>query len=200
MADAVLLLVKSGTETEAVGDTTPMPVQIIGGGEASGPTEVTGLEGAAVEVSDAALDVALSAVRDAIVTALASVEIRNDSGNPVPVSGTVEVTNDAGSPLPVSGSVSATDQKEVFENGAQVVVGAAAVEIASAVGAGVRKSVLVQNLDAANAVRIGLAGVTATTGFLHLAAGDAARLPSDQALYAIRTGDADVTVLVSETA
>lgn len=37
----------------------------------------------------------------------AQLEIANEVGNPVPVSGTVEIANDSGSPIPVSGTVTA---------------------------------------------------------------------------------------------
>ena len=59
-------------------------------------------------------DATARTVLQAILTALANVEIRNDSGNPVPVSGTVTATGpltDAqlrAAPVPISGSVTAT--------------------------------------------------------------------------------------------
>ena len=70
------------------------------------------------------IDIAISALRDAIVAALGNVEIRNDSGNPIPVNGTVSVGNFPSSqtvtgpltdaqlratPVPVSGAVTVSD-------------------------------------------------------------------------------------------
>jgi len=82
-----------------------------------------------------------------------------------------------------------------FADGVQTDVSNVAVEIVAANPN--RGGVLVTNVGA-NPVRIGLVGVTATTGITQLAAGELASLPTSQALYAIRSSGTDSSVLVSE--
>lgn len=64
------------------------------------------------------VEVAEPVTIDGTVAVSGSVEIKNDIGSPIPVSGTmtidtingtVEITNDAGNPIPVSGSVTISD-------------------------------------------------------------------------------------------
>lgn len=59
-------------------------------------------------------------------TITGEVEVKNDSGNPIPVTGTVSVTgevevkNDSGNPLPISGTVTTTPPSNASTNVAQV--------------------------------------------------------------------------------
>jgi hypothetical protein len=82
----------------------------------------------------------------------------------------------------------------VFSAGAQVAVGAAAVELAPASTA--RRALTITNVGAA-AMRIGLAGVTATTGFARLEAGQQVTIRTAQAVYAIRETASSTTALVA---
>ncbi len=145
------------------------------------------------------------------------VEIKNDSGSPIPVTGTVnigtipevEIKNDSGSPIPVSGTVSVVEPVSVDDNGGsltvdQLGVSAFGTGLASTVtgaatlvaAAGARQGLVLQNLGVVN-VRLGSAAVTATTGM---------RLVPNQtliftypdtftgAVYAIREGAVNGTV------
>lgn len=87
---------------------------------------------------------------------------------------------------------------ETFANGTQVAVAAAAASILAANAN--RKVAHVQNIGA-QPIRVGLTGVTASTGIVRLEAGDMVHLNSTQQLFAIRdtAAVADSTVLVSES-
>lgn len=226
-------------------------------------------------------DVAFTAPQHVIVDSIPEVEIKNDSGSPVPISGTVTITdgsgpvtvdgivtanqgtspwvvsgtvnigtipeveikNDSGSPVPVNGTVAATqsgtwttgrtwdtgfatDQVDasgsvvaldattlaaletittVFQtgtltNGAQVSTAGAGQVSILALNAN-RKTATVQNVSVAT-VRIGVTGVTTTTGY-RLQPGDVLvlRMPyvPTQELFMIREGAVNGTVCVVET-
>lgn len=112
--------------------------------------------------------------------------------SPWVISGTVEVTNDVGNPLPV------TYPTGTLANGAETAVAAAAVQVAAANAN--RKAILVQNVGTAN-VRVGVSGVTTTTGF-RLVPGQIVILEMPfvptQAIFAIREGATSSTVLAQE--
>lgn len=106
------------------------------------------------------------------------VEIKNDSGNPIPV------TTDV-----VTGTLS---------NGAETSVAGSAVQVLAANSS--RRKLIVQNTGIGN-VRIGVTGVAATTGFRLTPSGTAVfDMPNcpTQAIFAIREGAVSSTVLAQE--
>lgn len=129
------------------------------------------------------------------------VEIKNDAGNPVPVNGTVnigtmpevEIKNDTGNPVPVTMTVTGT-----LANGAETSVAGSAVQVLAANTN--RRKVIVQNTGLAN-VRIGVTGVTATTGMRLVPNGHLLlEMPNcpTQAIFAIREGAVSSTVFAQE--
>lgn len=120
--------------------------------------------------------------------------------NPVTIC-TVDANGDAvpvgpSAGIPTTPSVGTPALYGTLANGAEVTVGAAATQILAA--SSTAKLVILQNTSANN-VRVGVSGVTATTGF-RLAAGVMViftpdMIPTTAALYAIREGSSDGTVL-----
>lgn len=113
---------------------------------------------------------------------LTDVQLR---ATPVPISGTVTVTDGSG-PITVDGTVAVTNAGGTLSNGSETPVSLAAVQILAANSA--RKKYLVQNTGTANA-RIGVSGVTATTGLRLIPNGSIiVEMPDcpTQALFAIR--------------
>jgi len=120
-------------------------------------------------------------------------------GNPMPVVGavTTDGVTDAelrATPVPVIETSTST-----LANGVQTAVGTAAVQVLAANAA--RKFAIIQNVGNA-AVRVGVAGVTNTTGF-RLAAGASVvfGMPNvlTGAIFAIREGGVGSTLLAQET-
>lgn len=63
-----------------------------------------------------------------------TVEVANDSGNPLPVSGTVEITNDVGNPIPVSGTVAVSGAVEVTNDAGNPLPVSGTVEVTNDLG------------------------------------------------------------------
>lgn len=85
-----------------------------------------------------------------------------------------------------------------WQNGTQTVIGSSAVQIIAANSG--RKGIIVQNTGSAN-IRIGLTGVTASTGFQLFPGGSIAfsgDLVITAAVFGIREGSIDSTAYVSE--
>lgn len=84
----------------------------------------------------------------------------------------------------------------------QTTVSTSAVQIAAANSQ--RRKVTIQNVHATGVMRVGLVGVTATTGLRVIAGaemtlvGDGSGACPTQALYAIRDGGTDATACVAE--
>ena len=100
--------------------------------------------------------------------------------------------------LPVTVANDQTPNTGTLANGTQTAVGAAAVQIAAANAN--RKAILIQNLGV-SAIRVGIAGVTATTG-VRLAQYDVLIFEPPYvvtgAIFAIREGAPDSTALAQE--
>lgn len=169
-------------------------------------------DGERLKVDAGVVVVTLDEPIDVNVLSIPEVEIKNDSGNPIPVSGTVTITDGSGpvtvdgtvavtqstSPWVVSGTVTATNSGGTLANGAETAVGAAAVQVLAANAS--RKKLIVQNTGIGD-VRIGVSGVTATTGVKLIRNGslllDMPDCPT-QAIFAIRDGAVSSTVLAQE--
>jgi hypothetical protein len=133
------------------------------------------------------------------------VEIKNDSGNPIPVTGTVTITDGSG-PITVDGTVALdagtitalTGGSGTLNNGLQVTVTGSATSLVAANAN--RRKLIIQNIGL-NPARIGTTGVTATTGMTLPAGGtvifDMPSCPTND-IFAIRDGLVNTTILVQE--
>lgn len=81
-------------------------------------------------------------------------------GGTTAISGEVEIKNDSGNPVPVSGTVSATADAGAYTQSQKTVTNASAQLLAAKAG---RKFLLVQNKDAAGSIFVNMTGVAATT-------------------------------------
>lgn len=166
-----------------------------------------------------------------------TVEITNDVGNPIPVSGTVTTTPNTGhaedsphvsgdqgdftlgvrndnattdltntngdySPIAtdIKGRTITTTSGTTWSNGSETAVSSVAVALTGAGANAARKGLIIQN-NGTGDVRIGITGVTATTG-VKLIPGDALILTGAaapiNALFAIRSSTVDSIVLAQE--
>lgn len=139
----------------------------------------------------------------------------SDGGNSITVDGTVSVTepvsvddnggsltiDDGGGSITVDGTVTATvtlNPAGTLANGAETTVAGTAVSILAANGN--RKQMVIQNTGVTN-IRVGVAGVTATTGFQLIAgASREFRMPycPTNEVFAIREGAVSSTALAQE--
>lgn len=123
--------------------------------------------------------------------------VRNDNG-------TTDLTTTNGDYSPIAtdikGRAITTTSGSNLSNGTETAVSAAAVPLAGAPANAARKGLIIQNVGVGD-VRIGIAGVTATTG-MKLLPGDSIVLTGGaapiNALFAIRSGAADSIVLAQE--
>ena len=110
------------------------------------------------------VDAVFPVAQHVIIDTIPEVEIKNDSGSPVPVSGTVnigtmpevEIKNDSGSPVPVSGTVSATQGTSPWVVGTHAVTQGTTPWVGSldATTLAALESITVQNPGGASAVNI----------------------------------------------
>lgn len=125
---------------------------------------------------------------------LGAVELKDHDGN---------TRADIGQAVPAANSgglsVREVPTDGTMANGAQTAVSSTAVEVLAANAT--RKAAIIQNVGD-EPVRVGATGVTATTGWVSLAAGAVFVLQQPYcpsvAVFAIREGGTDSTVLVSE--
>lgn len=118
-------------------------------------------------------------------------------------SGSVTITqpvsmSDGGGSITVDGTVSVAPRSGTITNGAETSVAGSAVQVLAANAN--RKKLIIQNTGAAN-VRVGVSGVTATTGVRLVRNGSLLLEMPDcptQAIYAIREGAVSSTVFAQE--
>lgn len=193
VGDGGASLTVDGPLTDAELRATPVPVS--GTVTVNEPVSVDD-NGGSLTVDAVNLD-----IRD-LAFATDSVDV---TGSTVAISGTVPVSltepisvDDNGGSLTVDGTVGISVSTGTLNNGAETSVSSSAVSVLSSNAN--RKAAIIQNVGSAN-VRVGITGVTATTGVRLKPDG---RLTLGQpnvftgAVFAIREGSTDSTVLAQE--